>query len=129
MVIIDEQVMKSTKDKTEQIAHKPVLFRVRPDGTRDYSTEKEALSSDGQPYVGPLEFVVQPNLREIAGNKAFEYLQGKRYYDLRGKTGTLEDTDESNNSNGLFNIGKWFLLALAVSGVALLVTLHFFPGK
>jgi len=129
MVIIDEQIMKSTKDKTEQIAHKPVLFTLDDKGNRDYTLEREALSSDGKPYVGPLEFVVQPNLREIAGNKAFEYLQGKRYYDLSRKTEKSGDTEESNDSNGFLNIGKWFLLAIAISGVAILVTFHFFPGR
>lgn len=125
MVIVDEQVMKSTNDKTDFIAHKPVLFTLDDKGNRDYTLEKEALSSDGKPYVGPLEFVVQPNLREIAGNKAFEYLQGKRYYDLTGK---VEDTEESKGSNGFLNIGKWLLLAIALSGVAILITVHLTKG-
>jgi hypothetical protein len=118
MVIVDEQVMKSTSDKTDYITHKPVLFTLDDKGNRDYTLEKEA-------YVGPLEFIVQPNLREIAGNKAFEYLQGKRYYDLTGK---VEDKEEGNGSNGFLNIGKWFLLVVALSGVVILVGLHFFSA-
>ena len=125
MIIVDEQILKSTGDRTDRIEHLPVLFTLNNKGKRDYTSEKIALSSDGKPYVGPLEFVEQINLREIAGNKAFNYLQGARYYDLTGKA---EDTEEGNNSNGFLNIGKWFLLAIAVSGVAILAALHFFPA-
>jgi hypothetical protein len=121
MVIIDEQVMKSAGDKTETLTHKPVLFTINDDGTRDYALEKDALSSDGKPYVGPLEFVQQVNLREIAGNKAFEYLQGKRYYDLTGKP---EET-ERNGSGSSFNVVKWALLACMIVGLVVIVSMQF----
>jgi len=121
MVIVDEQIMKSANDKTDHIAHKPVLFTLKDDGTRDYTLERNALSSDGKPYVGPLEFVAQTNLREIAGNKAFEYLQGKRYYDLTGK----QEEAEGNGSSSAFNVVKWGLLACTIAGMAVVVAMQF----
>jgi hypothetical protein len=125
MVIVDEQVMKAYNDKTEQITHKPVLFVLDEKGKRDYTCEKKALSSDGKPYVGPLEFVVQPNLREIAGDKAYEYLLGKRSYDLSDRA---VDKEEGNGSNVFLTVGKLFMLAIAISGVVILAVLHFFSA-
>ena len=121
MLIVDEQIMKSTGGKTDRIAHKPVLFMLDDKGNRDYTPEREALSSDGKPYVGPLEFVAQTNLREIAGNKAFEYLQGKRYYDLTGK----QEEAEGNGSSSAFNVVNWGLLACTIAGMAVVVAMQF----
>ena len=109
MIIVDEQIMTSTGDKTEKIAHKPILFRLRPDGTRDYTPEKEA-------YGGPLEFVVQPNLREIAGDKAFNYITGKREYAIGDQYEQIEESTSSSKTIKI--IKRVVLVGVLISGAA-----------
>ena len=67
MLIVDEAIETSSGDKTEHIVRKPVKS----------FEEERAL------YVRPLPREKNvPNLREIAGNKAYEYITGKRYYSM-----------------------------------------------
>jgi hypothetical protein len=126
-LVVDEVIESSSGDRTEIIVHRPVLFTIdAKTGKRDYTLEKNQESDRGEPYVGPLPKEKGGlNMREIAGNRAYEYIIGKRNYDL---TGRAEDREEGNGSSSVINIGKWFLLAIALSGVAILAALHFFPA-
>jgi hypothetical protein len=75
MLIVDEAVETSSGDKVAVIEHKSV---------KSYEEEK-AL------YVRPLPREKNlPNLREIAGNKAYEYIIGKRYYTLQNENDEVE---------------------------------------
>jgi hypothetical protein len=105
MLIIDEAVESSSGDKTTIIEHKPV---------KSYEEEK-AL------YVRPLPREKNlPNLREIAGNVAFEYISGKRHYAI---------TDEEEKAPFMSrHFNKMTLVIPFVLGVLILVGLYFIKG-
>jgi hypothetical protein len=122
MVIVDEIIESSSGDRSEIIEHKPVLFSVEPKTRkRDYTMEKEQLSNRGEPYVGPLPREKGGlSMREIAGNKAYNYVSGVRYYDL---TGTPEDDVEGieNKAGSFLSLSKWFLFLCVLTGIGILV--------
>lgn len=105
MLIVDEAVEKSSGDKVEILDRKPV---------KSYEEEK-AL------YVRPLPREKNlPNLREIAGNVAFEYIMGKRHYIL-----TDEEEKEPFMSR---NFNKVIAAAIMLVGLAVLVVIYFLKG-
>jgi hypothetical protein len=105
MLIIDETIETSSGDRTELIAHKPVVS----------FEEEKAL------YVRPLPREKNlPNLREIAGNKAYEYITGKRYYSME-----VEEEKEPFMSR---HFNKAFLFVFALVGIGVLTAIYFLKG-
>jgi hypothetical protein len=106
MLIVDETIETSSGDRTENIVHRPV---------KSFEEEK-AL------YVRPLPREKGlPNLRQIAGDKAFEYIIGKRYY-------TLAEEKQEKEPLLTRSFPKVIGFICAAAGIALLAAIYFSRG-